>query len=92
MSQAVKQECVKIRVIGADNSEVHFKLKSTLGLAKLKQTYAARLNIPVETLRFVYEGRHIKDDDTAKALEMENDTCIDVMQVQSGGGRGGSYQ
>ncbi len=40
------------------------------------------------TLRFLFDGKRINDDDTPKALEMENDDVIEVYQEQTGGGSG----
>ena len=43
--------------------------------------------MPVTTLRFLFDGKRINDDDTPKALEMENDDVIEVYQEQTGGVR-----
>jgi len=39
----------------------------------------------VSTLRFLFDGRRINDDDTPKSLEMEEDDVIEVYQEQTGG-------
>ena len=36
---------VNLKVVGADNSEVHFKIKKTTQLKKLKQAYADRQGV-----------------------------------------------
>ena len=36
--------------------------------------------------RFLFDGRRINDDETPKALEMEQDDVIEVYQEQTGGG------
>ena len=36
-------------------------------------------------LRFLFDGRRINDDETPKALEMEQDDVIEVYQEQTGG-------
>ena len=35
--------------------------------------------------RFLFDGRRINDDETPKALEMEQDDVIEVYQEQTGG-------
>ena len=44
-----------------------------------------RQGVPVTSLRFLFDGRRINDDETPKALEMENDDVIEVYQEQTGG-------
>ncbi len=41
--------------------------------------------------RFLFDGRRINDDETPKALEMEQDDVIEVYQEQTGGDSGSSY-
>jgi hypothetical protein len=41
--------------------------------------------VPVTSLRFLFDGRRINDDETPKQLEMENDDVIEVYQEQTGG-------
>ncbi|XP_014674277.1 PREDICTED: putative small ubiquitin-related modifier 8 [Priapulus caudatus] len=42
--------------------------------------------MPASSLRFLFDGRRINDDDTPKQLEMENEDVIEVYQEQTGGG------
>jgi len=80
-----KGKFIKLKVVGQDNSELHFKVKMTTQMGKLKKTYSERQDIPVHSLRFLFDGRRINDDETPKALEMENDDVIEVYQEQTGG-------
>ena len=43
------------------------------------------MGVPVTSLRFLFDGRRINDDETPKALEMEQDDVIEVYQKQTGG-------
>ncbi len=45
----------------------------------------------VSPFRFLFDGRRINDDETPKALEMEQDDVIEVYQEQTGGDSGSSY-
>ena len=68
---------------GQDSNEIHFRVKQTTQMGKLKKSYSERVGVPVTSLRFLFDGRRINDDETPKALEMEQDDVIEVYQVQS---------
>ena len=51
-------------------------------MGKLKKSYSERVGVPVTSLRFLFDGRRINDDETPKALEMEQDDVIEVYQEQ----------
>ncbi|XP_024918376.1 small ubiquitin-related modifier 1 isoform X2 [Cynoglossus semilaevis] len=74
-----------LKVLGQDSSEIHFKVKMTTHLKKLKQSYSQRQGVPMCTLRFLFEGQRIADDQTPKELGMEDDDAIEVYQEQTGG-------
>ena len=52
---------INLKVVGADNSEVHFKIKKTTQLKKLKQAYAERQGVPLNSLRFLFDGQRIDE-------------------------------
>uniref|UniRef100_A0AAZ3S235 Ubiquitin-like domain-containing protein n=1 Tax=Oncorhynchus tshawytscha TaxID=74940 RepID=A0AAZ3S235_ONCTS len=68
-----------------DNSEIHFKVKMTTHLKKLKESYSQRQGVPMNTLRFLFEGQRISDNQTPKELGMEDEDVIEVYQEQTGG-------
>ncbi|XP_006821439.1 small ubiquitin-related modifier 1-like [Saccoglossus kowalevskii] len=78
-------EYIKLKVMGQDNSEIHFKVKMTTQMRKLKESYCQRLGVPMNSLRFLFDGQRINDDMTPKELEMETDDVIEVYQEQTGG-------
>ena len=47
---------------------------------KLEKSYSERVGVPITSLRFLFDGRRINDDETPKALEMEQDDVIEVYQ------------
>ena len=86
-------EYIKLKVVGQDSNEIHFRVKQTTLMGKLKKSYSERVGVPIASLRFLFDGRRINDDETPKALEMEQDDVIEVYQEQTGGGGGeDSYQ
>lgn len=66
-----------------DSHEVHFRVKLGTPMAKLKRSYADRIGVNVNALRFLFDGRRINDNDTPKSLEMEEDDVIEVEIVIS---------
>jgi len=78
-------EHINLKVMGSDNSEVHFKIKRTTQLKKLKMAYCDRQGIPQNSVRFLFDGQRITDEMTPKQLEMEDDDVIEVYQEQTGG-------
>ncbi|XP_064614162.1 small ubiquitin-related modifier-like [Liolophura sinensis] len=78
-------EYIKLRVVGQDSTEIHFRVKLTTQMGKLKKSYSERQGVPVSSLRFLFDGKRINDDETPKQLDMESDDCIEVYQEQTGG-------
>merc|ERR1712025_558097 len=78
-------EYIKLKVVGQDSNEIHFRVKQSTNMGKLKKSYSERVGVPVTSLRFLFDGRRINDDETPKALEMEQDDVIEVYQEQTGG-------
>ena len=80
-----KADYIKLKVVGQDSNEIHFRVKMSTNMGKLKKSYAERVGVQVSTLRFLFDGRRINDEETPKALEMEQDDVIEVYQEQTGG-------
>merc|ERR1711971_598190 len=78
-------EYIKLKVVGQDSNEIHFRVKQTTQMGKLKKSYSERVGVPVTSLRFLFDGRRINDDETPRALEVEQDDVIEVYQEQTGG-------
>ena len=78
-------EYIKLKVVGQDSNEIHFRVKQTTLMGKLKKSYSERVGVPITSLKFLFDGRRINDDETPKALEMEQDDVIEVFQEQLGG-------
>lgn len=61
-------EQLNIKVKDADGNEVFFKVKRTTKLAKLKKAYAERMGRPENSVRFIFDGQRINDNDTAETV------------------------
>ncbi|XP_047395224.1 small ubiquitin-related modifier 1-like [Sciurus carolinensis] len=80
-----KGEHIKLKVSGQDSSMIHFKVKMTTNLKKLKESYCQRQGLPMNSLKFLFEGQRTADNQTPKELGMEEEDVIEVYQEQTGG-------
>ena len=44
-------EYIKLKVVGQDSNEIHFRVKQTTQMGKLKKSYSERVGVPVTSLR-----------------------------------------
>ena len=86
-TESKEAEYIKLKVVGQDSNEIHFRVKMSTNMGKLKKSYAERVGVQGSTLRFLFDGKRIQDEDTPKSLEMEQEDVIEVYQEQTGGGR-----
>ena len=80
-------EYIKLKLVGQYSHEIHFMVKQTTQMGKLKKAYSERVGVPVTSLRFLLDGRRITDSEPVSALvmEMEANDVIKVYQEQYGG-------
>ncbi|XP_049631085.1 small ubiquitin-related modifier 1-like isoform X1 [Suncus etruscus] len=78
-------EYIKLKVIGQNSSEIHFKVQMTTHFKELKESYCQRLGVPMNSVRFLFEGERIADNHTPKELGMKEEDVIEVYQEQAGG-------
>jgi len=73
-------EYIEIKADGVDEllDVIRFRVKQTARMKHLKESYSEKVGIPVHSLRFLFEGRFISDDDTARMLEINQGDTIDV--------------
>ncbi|KAF8554848.1 ubiquitin-like protein [Imleria badia] len=76
---------INVKVVSSTGDEVFFKIKRNTKLSKLQGAYAAKVGKDVGSIRFLYDGNRISEDDTPSTLEMEDNDTIDVMVEQVGG-------
>jgi len=76
---------INVKVVTSTGDEVFFKIKRNTKLSKLQGAYANKVGKDVGSIRFLYDGNRINDDDTPASLEMDDNDTIDVMVEQVGG-------
>ena len=79
-------EIIQIRVVDQEDQEVLFKIKKSTSLKKMMDAYCSRKGITDRNaIRFSFKGNRIREENTPKELEMEDDDTIDVLLQQLGG-------
>ena len=76
---------INIKVKDQRGTAICFKMKRSIKLKKLMQTYCARNGFPQNSVRFLYEGEEIRETDTPEGLKMEDGDMIETMVAQRGG-------
>ncbi|KXN91528.1 Ubiquitin-like protein pmt3/smt3 [Leucoagaricus sp. SymC.cos] len=70
---------IEIKVTSAMGDEVMFKIKRNTKLSKLQAAYAKRIGKDAGSIRFLFEGKRLDDDDTPASLDMDDGDSIDAM-------------
>ncbi|KAB0354346.1 hypothetical protein FD755_022884 [Muntiacus reevesi] len=83
LSQQKEKQYIKIQSC-QDSSDIHFEGKMTTHLKKLKEPFCQRQDIPINSLRFLFEGQKIADNHSPKGLGIE-EGVIEVYQELTGG-------
>ena len=65
-----EQDVFNLKVVGQDSNEIHFRVSMTTQMGKLKKSYSERVGVPVSSLRFLFDGRRINDDETPKQVKI----------------------
>eukprot|EP01135_Chromosphaera_perkinsii_P007295 Nk52_evm1s756 gene=Nk52_evmTU1s756 len=78
-------EHINLKVVGQDQTEVHFKIKKTTSLKKLMEAYCSRQGLSSTGVRFLFDGERLNENSTPKEHDMEDGDAIDVMIEQTGG-------
>jgi len=81
-SQTPEIEYIQLKVMDDNKilNEIHFRVKQTTQMAKLKKSYSERSGVPLTSLIFLFKGHKIDDDATPKELKMEQDDIISVQE------------
>ncbi|RHZ72473.1 hypothetical protein Glove_242g127 [Diversispora epigaea] len=78
-------EHINLKVVGNDHNEMFFKIKRHTQLKKLMDAFCARQGKSLNSLRFLYDGERVRENQTPQELDMEDGDTIDVMVEQTGG-------
>mmetsp|Transcript_32443 Transcript_32443/g.44559 ORF Transcript_32443/g.44559 Transcript_32443/m.44559 type:complete len:94 (-) Transcript_32443:108-389(-) len=76
---------VSLIVVSQDGAEVHFKIRRNTPLQKLFHSFCQRQGIQETQIKFLYDGRRLRGEQTPSSLGMEDGDMIDAMLNQTGG-------
>ena len=76
---------ILIKVVGPDNMEVHFRVKMSTRMEKVKKGYSRRLGIPLYALRCLFDGRRVNDEETPESLDMGDGDILEAYEERVGG-------
>lgn len=76
---------ITLKVRDQAGEVMFFKVKKSTEMRKIFDAYAQRLGVNARNLRFSLDGERIKDTDTPKMLELNDEDQIDVYLDQVGG-------
>lgn len=65
--------------------EKFFKMHTDNELFKVFERYSSDLGVDASSLRFLFDGERLDGNQTPKGIEMEQNDCIDVFEMQTGG-------
>ena len=64
---------------------MHFKVKYSTNMGKLKKSYSERKKLDILCIRFLIDGEQISDEATPKSLGLQDEDVIEVWNQQTGG-------
>lgn len=77
---------ITLKVRDQSGEEMVFRVKRNTVMKKIFDAYAARVGVNAAALKFSFDGERVKDEDTPKMLELNENDQIDVFINQTGGG------
>lgn len=84
--EAAPAQPITIKVRDQAGDIMFFKVKKSTEMKKIFEAYAQRLGVASKNLKFMLDGERIKETDTPKMLELQDEDQIDVLLEQVGGG------
>ncbi|KAK2640302.1 hypothetical protein Ddye_028097 [Dipteronia dyeriana] len=78
-------EYMTLRVKDKDHNELVFMVKKATPLKKLMDAYCVRKNVELNTFVFLFDGRHLRPEQTPDEAGLGDGDEIDTFQHQLGG-------
>jgi len=78
-------DAINLKVVTQDGNEIFFKCKQTTPLQKLMNAFCNRQGVSMQSVRFLFDGQRLREQQTPAELDMEDGDVIDVMVEQMGG-------
>ena len=87
-------EEITLKVEMEDQLALEFTIPSKQKLGKIKRMFAKKAGLALENIRFLYDGKFVRDDSSAISMEMEpnsdtDEIIIEVKMEQTSGDQNG---
>jgi small ubiquitin-related modifier len=79
------ENTITIRVVSQAGHETVFKMKKQTPFKKLMDAFCGKLGAQKSSMKFLFDGMRIQEDQTPEQLKMEDNEQIDVVLEQVGG-------
>ena len=66
IKNAETEPIITVKVVGQDSNGLNFRVKMSTNMGMLKKSYAERFGVPVSSLKFCFNGQHIRDDESPR--------------------------
>lgn len=86
MTEVENDQKIRIKLISSKGHEVLFQVKPSTKLGTVMRAYCTRLNMRMDTTRFVFDGNRLNEGLLVSQSELEMDDVIDVLEEMVGGG------
>eukprot|EP00919_Chromeraceae_sp_WS-2016_P022608 GHVR01053681.1.p1 GENE.GHVR01053681.1~~GHVR01053681.1.p1 ORF type:complete len:101 (+),score=26.98 GHVR01053681.1:69-371(+) len=80
-----QSEHLNLKVKATDGNEVHFRIKRTTKLEKLMTAYCTRLGQNIDAVRFMFDGDHVRKEQSPNDIGLDDGDVLDAMLPQIGG-------
>jgi len=80
----VVRDKINLTVVTQDGNEIFFKMKQSCPLGKLMNAFCNRQGVSMQSVRFLFDGQRLREQQTPAELDMEDGDVIDVMVEQMG--------
>jgi len=77
---------IDLKVVGQDAGEVFFKIRRTTPFGRLFKAYSEKKGVQLGSVRFLFDGQRLTDDQTPEKMQMSSGDVIDALLQQTGGG------
>ncbi|XP_015124907.1 uncharacterized protein LOC107046727 [Diachasma alloeum] len=72
------EDMCKIKAQVSAKKSVMYKLRKDEPFSKLREHCSKELEVPVEKIKFYFDGDQVEDPDTPDILDLDDEACIDI--------------
>ena len=80
-----KGDPINLKIMDPSGNYHNYMSSTNVMFDGVMKKFCKEINLDKGSLRFCFDGRRLKEEDTAKIVEMEEGDIIEVYQEQSGG-------